>query len=71
MLMAEGPRWRAPPAVSEPYLNCDAARADGAAPLYRGEPGYGLHLDRDRDGIACETYGFDLRWLATLLRLLG
>ena len=36
------------------YRNCDAARADGAAPVYRGDPGYGSHLDRDDDGVGCE-----------------
>lgn len=36
------------------YPNCAAARAAGAAPLYRGDPGYGRHLDRDGDGKACE-----------------
>ena len=36
------------------YRNCTAARAAGAAPVYRGEPGYGRHLDRDNDGIGCE-----------------
>ncbi|WP_309322972.1 excalibur calcium-binding domain-containing protein [Actinomyces stomatis] len=36
------------------YDNCTAARAVGAAPLYRGEPGYRPGLDRDKDGIACE-----------------
>lgn len=38
------------------YRNCDAARAAGVAPLYRGDPGYRPKLDRDRDGIACEPY---------------
>lgn len=37
------------------YENCAAARAAGAAPVYRGDPGYGAHLDRDGDGIGCET----------------
>lgn len=37
------------------YKNCTAARAAGAAPLMRGEPGYRAALDRDNDGIACET----------------
>ena len=37
--------------------NCAAARAAGAAPIRRGEPGYGPHLDRDGDGVACEPYG--------------
>jgi hypothetical protein len=36
------------------YANCDAARAAGAAPIMRGEPGYRPGLDRDGDGIACE-----------------
>jgi len=36
------------------YPNCAAARAAGAAPIYRGQPGYGSHLDRDGDGKACE-----------------
>ena len=36
------------------YRNCSAARAAGAAPVRRGEPGYGPHLDRDNDGIGCE-----------------
>ncbi len=36
------------------YANCTAARAAGAAPIRRGEPGYRSGLDRDRDGIACE-----------------
>ena len=36
------------------YVNCTEAKAAGAAPLYRGEPGYREKLDRDKDGIACE-----------------
>jgi len=36
------------------YRNCTEARSMGAAPVYVGEPGYGVHLDRDRDGIGCE-----------------
>ncbi|MFN3858794.1 MAG: excalibur calcium-binding domain-containing protein [Caulobacter sp.] len=36
------------------YANCSAARAAGAAPLRRGEPGYRPALDRDGDGVACE-----------------
>lgn len=38
------------------YRNCTEARAAGAAPIRIGEPGYGPHLDRDGDGIACEPY---------------
>ena len=36
------------------YQNCSEARAAGAAPLYRDDPGYRSGLDRDNDGIACE-----------------
>jgi len=36
------------------YMTCDEARADGAAPVRRGDPGYGSHLDGDDDGSACE-----------------
>ncbi|RPK76012.1 Excalibur calcium-binding domain protein [Streptomyces sp. ADI97-07] len=38
----------------ESFENCAAARAAGAAPVRKGEPGYGPHLDRDRDGIGCD-----------------
>lgn len=41
-------------APSAYYENCTAAREAGAAPVHRGEPGYGTHLDRDGDGIGCE-----------------
>jgi hypothetical protein len=36
------------------YRNCAAARAAGAAPVRRGDAGYGRHLDRDGDGVGCE-----------------
>lgn len=39
----------------EPYYqNCTAAKSAGAAPIYSGQPGYRVALDRDNDGIACE-----------------
>jgi micrococcal nuclease len=50
----------APPPKEEPepesvyFKNCTAARAAGAAPVHRGDPGYGSHLDRDDDGVGCE-----------------
>ncbi|MGQ0777929.1 MAG: excalibur calcium-binding domain-containing protein [Pseudonocardiales bacterium] len=31
------------------------AHGAGAAPLYAGEPGYRAGLDRDGDGVACES----------------
>lgn len=36
------------------FANCSAARAAGAAPVRRGDPGYGPRLDRDGDGVGCE-----------------
>ncbi|MGB7236232.1 MAG: excalibur calcium-binding domain-containing protein [Rhodococcus sp. (in: high G+C Gram-positive bacteria)] len=36
------------------YANCDAVRAAGAAPIYAGDPGYSIKLDRDQDGVGCE-----------------
>lgn len=37
------------------YENCDAVREAGADPVREGDPGYGSHLDRDGDGVGCET----------------
>ena len=36
------------------YANCTEARAAGAAPVRRGDPGYSPKLDRDGDGVGCE-----------------
>ncbi|MGI8537711.1 MAG: excalibur calcium-binding domain-containing protein [Mycobacteriales bacterium] len=54
------PRTQAPPPTKAPtagasYANCSEVKAAGAAPLRRGEPGYRAGLDRDNDGVACET----------------
>lgn len=38
------------------YSGCREVRAAGAAPLYRGQPGYRPEMDSDGDGIACEPY---------------
>ena len=38
------------------YSGCNEARAAGAAPMYRGQPGYRPGMDGDDDGIACEGY---------------
>jgi hypothetical protein len=38
------------------YRYCEDARQAGAAPLFRGQPGYRDALDRDGDGVACEPY---------------
>ncbi|MEG8018131.1 excalibur calcium-binding domain-containing protein [Sphingomonas sp. LR55] len=56
------PFGRSPPARatrsenSVYYSGCREARAAGAAPLYRGQPGYRAGMDGDNDGIACEPY---------------
>jgi hypothetical protein len=44
-----------PVAQAFSYSNCDQARADGVAPLRKGQAGYARKLDRDGDGIACEA----------------
>ncbi len=36
------------------WAGCPAARAVGLAPAQRGDPGYHVKLDVDRDGYACE-----------------
>ena len=61
---APAARFQSPPATGSrftsgndgatSYANCSAARAAGAAPVRRGDPGYGGHLDRDGDGVGCE-----------------
>lgn len=35
--------------------NRTEARAAGAAPVYRGDPGWADKLDRDGDGVGCES----------------
>jgi PBP1b-binding outer membrane lipoprotein LpoB len=42
------------PAPSVNFANCTEARAAGAAPVRRGDPGYSSKLDRDNDGVGCE-----------------
>ncbi|MEU3467648.1 excalibur calcium-binding domain-containing protein [Streptomyces sp. NPDC006687] len=55
---SNAPAYPAPERTQEPsavyYKNCDAAKAAGAAPIQRGQPGYREALDRDKDGIACD-----------------
>ena len=43
-----------PPPAHVHFSSCKQAREAGAAPLYRGDPGYSSRLDRDNDGVACE-----------------
>jgi hypothetical protein len=37
------------------YKNCTEVKAAGKAPTCKGDPGYSSNLDRDGDGIACES----------------
>lgn len=37
------------------FSSCAAVRAAGAVPLRRGDPGYRSALDRDGNGIACDS----------------
>jgi hypothetical protein len=43
--------------VGHVYANCTAARAAGVTPILRGTPDYAANpkLDRDHDGVACES----------------
>ena len=58
--VSEAPAQQAEPVQQAPaqssvyYETCADARAAGAAPLHRGEPGYRPGLDKDGDGVACE-----------------
>lgn len=36
------------------FSNCSEARSAGYTNIREGQPGYADHLDRDKDGIACE-----------------
>jgi hypothetical protein len=51
---SQSPPGRSSDGGSTYFANCDDARAAGAAPVHRGDTGYGPHLDRDGDGTACE-----------------
>lgn len=37
------------------FKSCKAAKAAGYSDMKRGEPGYSSNLDRDGDGIVCES----------------
>lgn len=50
------PQRQAFSSASGVFRNCSEARAAGAAPVRRGDAGYGPHLDRDGDGVGCEPY---------------
>jgi Excalibur calcium-binding domain len=58
---APAPVVHAEPAAPAPaapfYVSCTDVRDAGAAPLSAGSPGYRPALDRDHDGIACDTEG--------------
>lgn len=47
----------AAPAASAdaPYPDCKTAAADGRYDIPSDDPAYGPWLDRDRDGIGCES----------------
>gem|GEM_PF-2991387 len=55
---APAPKVTAPPAAPKAptvkYSSCADVKKAGAAPLYKGDPGYSISLDRDEDGVACE-----------------
>ncbi|MEO8815643.1 MAG: excalibur calcium-binding domain-containing protein [Mycobacterium sp.] len=42
-------------AAGPPYKSCSEARADGRYNITQDDPAYSSSLDRDGDGIACES----------------
>lgn len=42
-------------AADPPYSSCADAAADGRSNIPKGDPGYSSGLDRDHDGVACES----------------
>lgn len=55
-VIALAPLASAPAASADPpYSSCAQARADGRSNIPQGDPGYSSKLDRDHDGIACES----------------
>jgi hypothetical protein len=42
------------------YDNCDEAAKATQTPIHRGEPGYSSSLDRDGDGVACDSDAYDV-----------
>jgi hypothetical protein len=53
--VAPAPVVPAPAPAAAYYANCAAAKAAGAAPIFAGQAGYRPALDRDSDGVACES----------------
>ncbi len=49
------PAIPAPAPAAVYFANCAAAKAAGAAPIRAGQAGYRAALDRDNDGVACES----------------
>ncbi|MBX9858641.1 MAG: excalibur calcium-binding domain-containing protein [Sphingomonas sp.] len=54
--IATGIKRAREPQAGDHWPGCNAARAAGTAPIYRGEPGYRPGMDGDDDGIACEPH---------------
>lgn len=45
----------APAALAAPYKNCSEARDAGDVNITSDSDKYGPHLDRDGDGVGCES----------------
>ncbi|CAJ1584399.1 excalibur calcium-binding domain-containing protein [[Mycobacterium] wendilense] len=45
----------APVAAAAPFKNCTEARSNGYSNIPSSSEYYGPHLDRDGDGIGCES----------------
>lgn len=51
----KAPTQSAPPVKEVYYASCAEAELAGVTPIKRGDPGYRIGLDRNNNGIACET----------------
>jgi hypothetical protein len=49
------PAQEPPPGDRGSYADCASVRAAGAAPIHEGDPGWNPDLDRDGDGVGCES----------------
>jgi len=52
---APEPETAAPAAIRAPFANCTEVWAELGRPIHAGEPGFHSRLDRDNDGVGCES----------------
>ena len=55
VVVFSGAASASPAVATQLFRNCDEARAAGFSDMRAGEPGYSPSLDRDNDGVACDS----------------